>query len=99
MSNSRRMGKEDVAHAYNGILCVRVCMCSVAQSYLSVTLWTIAHQAPLSMGFLKQESWSGLPFLPPRDLTNPRIKLQCLLHCWQILYVFQPAKGAKLDHL
>ena len=32
-----------------------------------MTLWTIAHQAPLSMGFLKQESWNGLPFSPPRD--------------------------------
>ena len=31
----------------------------------SVTPWTVAHQAPLSMGFSKQEQWSGLPF-PPR---------------------------------
>ena len=30
-----------------------------------VTLWTIAHQAPLSMGFSRQEYWSGLPFPPP----------------------------------
>ena len=29
----------------------------------SVTLWTVAHQAPLSMGFFKQEYWSGLHFL------------------------------------
>ena len=33
-----------------------------------------AHQAPLSMGFSKQEYWTGLPFPPPEDLPNPRIK-------------------------
>ena len=35
-----------------------------------VTPWTIAHQAPLSMGFPRQEYWSGLPFHPPEDLPN-----------------------------
>ena len=39
-----------------------------------VTLWTVAHQAPLCMGFSKQEYWSGLPFPPPGDLPNPGIK-------------------------
>ena len=37
-------------------------------------LWTIARQAPLSVGSTRQEYWSGLPFLPPRDLPNPGIK-------------------------
>ena len=36
--------------------------------------WTVAHQAPLSIGFSKQEYWSGLPFLPPGDLPNPEIE-------------------------
>ena len=36
--------------------------------------WTIAHQAPLSMGFSRQEYWSGLPFPSPEDLPNPGIK-------------------------
>ena len=36
--------------------------------------WTAAHQAPLSMGFPRQEYWSGLPFAPPDDLPNPGIK-------------------------
>ena len=36
-----------------------------------MTLWTVAHQAPLSMGFLKQEYWSGLSFPSPEDLLNP----------------------------
>ena len=40
-----------------------------------VTPWTIAHQAPLSMGFSRQEYWSGLPFPSPGDLPNPGIKL------------------------
>ena len=40
-----------------------------------VTSWTVAHQAPLSIGFSRQESWSGLPFPPPGDLPDPRIEL------------------------
>ena len=40
----------------------------------SVTPWTVALQAPLSMGFSRQESWSGLPFLSPGDLLDPGIK-------------------------
>ena len=41
---------------------------------LFVTLWTVTHQAPLSMGFSRQEYWSGLPCSPPGDLPNPGIK-------------------------
>ena len=41
---------------------------------LFATLWTVVHQAPLSMGFLRQEYWSGLPFLSPGDLPDPGIK-------------------------
>ena len=37
-------------------------------------LWTIACQAPLSMGFSRQEYWSGLPFPFPGDLPDPEIK-------------------------
>ena len=36
--------------------------------------WTVACQAPLSMGFRKQEYWSGLPFPSPGDIPDPRIK-------------------------
>ena len=36
--------------------------------------WTVAHQAPLSMGFSRQEYWSGLPFPTPGDLPDPRIE-------------------------
>ena len=38
------------------------------------TLWTVAHQAPLSMEVSRQEYWSGLPFPSPRDLPNPGIE-------------------------
>ena len=38
-----------------------------------VTLWTVTHQAPLSMGFPRQEYWSGLPFPPAGDFANPGI--------------------------
>ena len=37
-----------------------------------MTLETVTHQAPLSMGFSRQEYGSGLPFLPPEDLPNPK---------------------------
>ena len=36
-----------------------------------MTLWTVAHQAPPSMGFSRQEYWSGLPFPSPGDLPDP----------------------------
>ena len=39
-----------------------------------VTPWTVASQAPLPMGFSRQEYWSGLPFPSPGDLPNPGIK-------------------------
>ena len=41
---------------------------------LFATPWTIACQAPPSMGFFKHVFWSGLPFPSPRDLPNPGIK-------------------------
>jgi len=41
---------------------------------LSETPWTVAHQAPISMGFSQQEYWSGLPFPFPGDLPNSGIE-------------------------
>ena len=40
----------------------------------SAVPWSVAHQAPLSMEFSRQEYWSGLPCPPPRDLPDPGIK-------------------------
>ena len=46
-----------------------------AQSCLTLaTQWTVARQAPLSMGFSRQECWSGLPLASPGDLPDPGIK-------------------------
>ena len=48
---------------------------SLSRVRLFATPWTVAHQAPLSMGFSRQEYWSGLPFPSPGDLPNPGIEL------------------------
>ena len=47
---------------------------SLSRVRLFVTPWTVAYQAPPSMGFSRQEYWSGLPFPSPGDLPNPGIK-------------------------
>ena len=46
--------------------------CSVVSD--SATPWTVARQAPQTMGFSRQEYWSGLPFPPPGDLPDPGIE-------------------------
>ena len=46
---------------------------------LFVTLWTVGHQAPLSMGFSRQEYRSGLPCPPPGDLPDPEMELVSLM--------------------
>ena len=57
-------------------VCVCVCVCVCSHVYMfshiqhSVTLWTVAHQAPLSMGLSKQEYWSELPFASPGNLLD-----------------------------
>ena len=47
---------------------------SLSHVQLFATPWTVACQAPLSMGFSRQEYWSGVPFPSPGDLLNPGIK-------------------------
>ena len=47
---------------------------SLSRAQLFATSWTIAYQAPQSMGFSRQEYWSGLPFPSPGDLPNPGIE-------------------------
>ena len=56
-------------------VCVCVCVCYLVShvSFLA-TLWTVAHQDPLSMEFSRQEYQSGLPFPTPEDLLNPEIE-------------------------
>ena len=57
----------------------------VSRVHLFVTLWTIACQAPLSMGFSRQKYWSRLPWSPPGDLLDQRSNssLLHLLQHWQ----------------
>ena len=52
------------------------CYCLVVKSCLDsfVTPWTVAHQAPLSMGFSRREHWSGLSFPSPGDLPDQGIE-------------------------
>ena len=49
---------------------------SLSRVRLFETLWTVAYQGPLSMGFSRQEYWSRLPFPSPGDLPNPGIELR-----------------------
>ena len=54
---------------------VCVCVCTQWRSCPTLTTpWTVARQTPLSLEFSRQEYWSGLPFLFPGDLPDPRIK-------------------------
>ena len=54
-------------------MCVCVCAGSVMSNSFA-TAWTVAHQAPLSVEFFRQEYWSGLSFPSPGDLPDPGIK-------------------------
>ena len=53
---------------------VKESVAALSRVPLLVTLWTVAHWAPLSMGFSRQEYWSELSFPPPGDLPNPEIE-------------------------
>ena len=55
-------------------MCECVCARSLSCVQLFVTPWTVAYQAPLSMGFPKQEYWRGLSFPSPGDLPDPGIE-------------------------
>ena len=60
------------------LLCACVCMCvlsHVSHVWLFATLWTVAHETPLSMGFSRQKYWSRLPYLLPGDLPDLGIEL------------------------
>ena len=78
-------------------VCMRVCMLSSVQIF--TTPCTVAHQAPLSMGFPRQEYWSGLLIPLPGDLPSPGIELLSLtlaggFFTTGILYLGSPCKGA-----
>ena len=56
------------------IASMKVKVKSLSRVRLFATPWTVAYQAPLSMGFSRQEYWSGLPFPSPGDLPDPGIE-------------------------
>ena len=71
--------------------CVLSCFSHV---WLFVTPWTTAHQAPLSLGFSRQEYWNGLLFPPPGDLPNPGIepmsRSMSWIGRWALLWLVPP---------
>ena len=71
-----------------------VCLSLFSCAQLFATLWTVAHQSPLSMRFYRQEYWSGLPCSRLGYLPDPRIELR-LLRCKQILYHWATGEVSK----
>ena len=67
VSQCIQISKHYVAHLGGGGLVTKSCP-------TLATPWTVAHQAPLSTGCSRQESWSGLPFPSPGDLSDPGIE-------------------------
>ena len=70
---STYLGMELLIHK-EGVCIAPMCACMLSCVQLFETLWNAAHQAPLSMGFSRQEYWSRLPFLSPGHLPDPAIE-------------------------
>jgi len=68
-------------------------------SKLFATPWTVARQAPLSIGFSRQEYWSGLPFPYPGDLPKPEIKPRSLALEADSLLTESPGKPITITKL
>jgi len=83
-------------------ICVCVCVCILScfsHVRFFVTQWTVACQAPLSMGFYRQEYWCGLPFPSLGDLPDPltqgsNLPFLCLLYYRWVLYLWATGKPA-----
>ena len=68
-------GLENFEHYLSKVMLkILVKVKSLSRVQLFATLWTVVYQAPLSMGFSRQEHWSGLPFPSPADLPDPGIE-------------------------
>ena len=89
------------------LVCV-LCAKSLQWCPTLVDLWTVACQAPLSMGFSRPEYWSGLPFSFPRDLPNPGIEPRPLMSpalagrfitTSANFHVYEHALGMELIHM
>ena len=73
------LGNHAVAVDCTNRWCLPLCVSALSHVQLLVTPWTVACQAPLSMGFPKQEYWSGLPCPPAGDLPDPGIEPKSLV--------------------
>ena len=67
---------------YNQLLLLLFSRSVVSNSF--ATPWTVAHQAPLSTGFPRQEYWNGLPFPSPEDRPDLGIELKWIRSTWQV---------------
>ena len=73
--NGNCINSQHMLHMYMYVMCICACMLSCFSCIsLFATLWTVAHRAPLSMEFPRQEYWSGLPFPSPGNLPDLGIK-------------------------
>ena len=72
-------------------------VCSLSHVQLFATPWTVAFQAPLSMGFSRQESWSGVPFLNCRGSSQPRDRT-CISCIGRILYHWRHLRSPVLTN-
>ena len=83
--NKRQSSTTDVFHFsrsswVNNTMCAHT-LSRFSRVRLFATPWTVAHQAPLSTGFSRQEYWSGLPCTSPGDLPDPGIKPMSHVSC------------------
>ena len=72
----------------------------VTKSCLTLmTPWTVAHQAPLSMGFCRQEYWSQLPFSSPGDIPKPGIESMSPMLAGRFFTTVPPGKPKNLGKI
>ena len=64
--NNIKKKKENLLGEVKGLYSAFACVQFLSQFRIFVTPWTVARQAPLSMGFSRQKHWSGLPFPSPK---------------------------------
>ena len=88
---------DDNCRYFLRFLCVCACMCVLSHIWLFATPWTVAHKAPLSMEFSRQEYWSGFLFLTPAVFPYPGIKSMSSALAGRIFIAEPPEKPFFLD--
>ena len=89
---------ESIRNQHNcEVIClIDSCACMLSDVQLFVTPWTVTHQAPLSVGFPKQEYWRGLPFLTLGDLSQCRADSLPLCHLGSLIGSYLLLKESNL---